>query len=462
MSESLFKIFDAVSSKQWKQKIQYDLKGADYNQSLVWQSPEGIHVKPFYHPDEFEEEFASVPGQASSWNITQQLFVDDEGISNKIAIDAVERGAEALIFSSEKEFSIEQLFSEFPFRKCTVYFDLLFLSEEFIVKLKDFFKNKNATVFYNIDPIGHLAREGNWFRNLKRDHEILENLATELPSENLISVDATGYQNAGANMVRQLAYAIAHANEYLNHFADKKLTNRQFPASLCFKLAIGSNYFFEIAKIRALRKLFAAITEAYDITPQCHVICIPSKRNKTLYDYNVNMLRTTTESMSAALGGADAVCTLPYDAVYHKSNEFGERIARNQLLILKAESYFDLVENPSDGAYYIESLTEELSENALELFKSIEAGGGFLQQLKEGIIQKKIKESAKKEQDRYNAGTLKLLGTNYHINKSDSMKNELELFPFVKTKPRKTLIEPVIERRISEETEQKRLNVENS
>jgi len=172
------------------------------------------------------------------------------------------------------------------------------------------------------------------------------------------------------------------------------------------------------------------------------------------------MLRTTTECMSAIFGGADTICNVPYDALYHKSNEFGERISRSQLLILKKESYLDMVSNPADGSYYIESITNQLAEKALALFKEIEKAGGFLKLLKEGVIQKKIKESAAKEQELFNEGKKILLGTNKHPNKKDSMKNDLELYPFVKIKPRKTLLEPIIERRLAEKVEQERLEKE--
>ena len=172
------------------------------------------------------------------------------------------------------------------------------------------------------------------------------------------------------------------------------------------------------------------------------------------------MLRTTTESMSAILGGATTICNLPYDAIYHKDNEFGERIARNQLLILKHESYFDKVSNPSDGAYYIETLTEQLADKALTLFKDIEANGGFLKQLKDGKIQKKLKESASKEQEQFNKGEITLLGTNKHPNSLDKMKDDMELYPFLKMNPVKTLIEPIIEKRLAEAIEQERLKKE--
>jgi methylmalonyl-CoA mutase len=161
--------------------------------------------------------------------------------------------------------------------------------------------------------------------------------------------------------------------------------------------------------------------------------------------------------MSAVLGGADTVINLPYDALYHKSNEFGERISRNQLLILKEESYFDVVSNAADGSYYIEALTQALAERSLRLLKDIESSGGLLSQLKEGTIQRKITESAAKEQLLFNDGTLVLVGTNKHPNQQDRMKDDLELYPFLKHNPRKTLIKPITEKRLAQAVEQKRL-----
>ena len=172
------------------------------------------------------------------------------------------------------------------------------------------------------------------------------------------------------------------------------------------------------------------------------------------------MLRTTTECMSAILGVANTICNLAYDAIYHKDNEFGERISRNQLLVLKHESYFNAVENASDGAYYIESLTQQLSKKALVLFKDIENNGGFAKQLKEGLIQKKIKESATKEQEAFNSGSITLLGTNKHPNVNDRMKDDLELYPFLKMNSRKTLLQPILEQRLAETLEQNRLKTE--
>jgi methylmalonyl-CoA mutase len=238
-------------------------------------------------------------------------------------------------------------------------------------------------------------------------------------------------------------------------------TNVSLP-SITFQVAVGSHYFFEIAKLRALRQLVAVLMHEYAFAKAVttHISARPSRRNKTIYDYNTNMLRTTTEAMSAVLGGADTIINMPYDHIYHKTNDFGQRISRNQLIILKKESYFDAVSNPSDGTYYIEAITKQLAEKALVLFKDIEKQGGFLKQLKEGTIQRKIKESAQKEQAQLDTQEKILLGTNKHPNPNDRMKDSLELYPFVKTNPRKTLIVPIIKRRLSEIIEQERLKTE--
>lgn len=451
MKEKLFQEFEAVSSKQWKQQIQFDLKGADYNQTLIWESPEGIKVKPFYHTDEFENK-VSVTTNVSRFKILQRIYVFDVEKSNKRAKETLQRGAESIYFTIEKpETDLSVLFDKLP-KEVIYYVKPLFLSEEFSLKINDFAKANGLQIKLLIDPIGQLAQDGNWFTNLDTDFSALNTLNSKLDLP-FLSVNLGLYQNAGANMVQQLAYTLAHINEYFNRIPN--LTSQ-----IDIEVSVGSNYFFEIAKLRALRMLFDALKKEYNYDFDCHIIAQPTKRNKTLYDYNVNMLRTTTECMSAVLGGADTVSNLSYDVLFHKENEFGDRISRNQLLVLKHESYFDKVDNPSDGAYYIETITEQLAEKALELFKDIEKNGGLITQLIEGTIQRKIIESAEKEQKLFDEGKEILLGTNKYPNKEDRMKHDLELFPFVKQNPRKTLITPIIEKRLAEKLEQERLNSE--
>ena len=451
----LFTNFAPVSAKEWKQKIQFELKGADYNETLIWNSPDDIKVKPFYDKEDVKE-VISVTTKASEFKICQNIFVHDINKSIERALDSLARGAESIRFTIEDEtIAIEKLLEKLPLESTPIFFHLNFISINFVQKIESIATKRKAAIYCNIDPIGHLAKEGNWFiTSEKNNFETLNNLVKRGNYLSLISVNGALYQNSGATIVQQIAYTLAHANEYFNHIELSK------PQIMVLEIAVGTNYFFEIAKLRAIRLLFNLIAKEYNQNWNCHLVVTPTKRNKTLYDYNVNMLRTTTECMSAILGGADTIANLPYDALYHKDNEFGDRIARNQLLILKNESYFDKVNNPSDGSYYIESLTQQLADKALVLFKDIEANGGFLKQLNEGIIKRKIQESADKEQDLFDAGKEILLGTNKHANKDDRMKHDLELFPFVKIKPRKTLITPIIEKRLAEKIEQERLEKE--
>ena len=452
MSDKLFSEFQPVSSKQWKQKIQADLKGADYNDTLVWNTLEGIHVKPFYTHEDVKENY-QLTSKATSWKICQTIYVADVERSNKNALELLDKGIDSLKFIiPDEKVQVDKLLRNIP-DDITLYFDLKFLSSKFVIALQNSLQGKSY--FINTDIIGKLARTGNWFSSLDKDHAQMDSIFKNNPTTNLY-VDGSLYQNAGATIIQQLAYALSHANEYLNHFQEQLKSN----TSLAFHFSVGSNYFFEIAKLRAFRILYESLAHEYGIATNCHIITTPSKRNKTLYDYNNNMLRTTTEYMSSILGGANCVNTLAYDDLYHKTNAFGERIARNQLLVLRHESYFDYVDNPSDGAYYIEDLTTELATKAFELFKDIESGGGFIKQLREGIIQKKIKESAQKEQTLFDEGKLVLLGSNKHPNPNDKMKDELEIFPFLKHRNEKTLIEPIVKKRLAETYEQNRLKTE--
>ncbi|TVZ52389.1 methylmalonyl-CoA mutase subunit beta [Dokdonia sp. Hel_I_53] len=451
----LFSEFEPVSSKAFKQKIQFDLKGADYNEILIWHSNEGIDVKPFYHREDMDQNFLSV-AMPEKWFVGEAIFIANASQSAKSANKAINNGAEAIYFTADQKFEAKELFDKLEYIEAPLYFNLQFLDVLFYEEIYAFAKAYKINI--KLDIIHHLASDGNWFTNLKKDHQAFaEILRGHVKS---ISIDTTLYQNAGATMVQQLSYGVAQLTEYLHYCSEQECTIDE----VVFEVAVGTNYFFEIAKLRAFRVLAQTLFDEFETVTKNAVIKIiahPSTRNKTIYDYNTNMLRTSTECMSAVLGGADWVVNQPYDALYHKINEFGQRISRNQLIILKEESYFDAVQNAADGSYYIESLTTQLVEKALELFKDIERNGGFLSQLKAGTIQRKIEESASAEQAQFDSGEITLLGTNKHPNILDRMKDELELYPFLKIKPRKTLIAPIIPKRLAENIEKERLKMES-
>jgi methylmalonyl-CoA mutase len=449
MSNFLFDEFKPTSPSAWKQKIQVDLKGADYNESLLWKTDEGIIVKPFYTKEDRNNSHINLPKKG--FNICQSIFIDDEKIANSLALSALKRGANSIQFKASKTFDFKTVLKNIDIQKTVIYFQFSFLHDEFQIELSNFCNSDK--VYFQTDIIGNLAENGNWFINLKEDHKKLEKIVSS--TKNCISVSGDLYQNAGANISQQLAYTLAHANEYLNHFG-KDVANK-----IHFTFSVGTNYFFEIAKLRAFRILWETLLEEYEVkNVDVQIFVQPSLRNKTLYDYNVNMLRTTSECMSAILGGANTISNISYDAIYHKSNEFGERISRNQLLILQQESYLKEAQNFADGTYYIESITNQLAEKALNIFKIIEKAGGFLHQIKAGVIQKKIVESSFKEEDNFNNKNIVLLGTNLQANKKDTMKTDLELYPFLKQRHIKTLIVPINRKRLSETVEQERLDNE--
>ncbi|MDP5040679.1 MAG: methylmalonyl-CoA mutase subunit beta [Paraglaciecola sp.] len=449
MNTYLFDEFEPVTPAAWKQKIQADLKGADYNEHLLWKTEEGITVKPFYTKEDRTNIQIKLPKKG--YNICQTIFIDDEKIANFLAVDALKRGANSIQFKASKKFDYTIVLKNIDVKFTIIYFKFSFLDADFQVELSRFCNSDKA--YFQTDIIGNLAEIGNWFINLKEDHQQLEKIVSA--TNNCISVSGDLCQNAGANITQQLAYTLAHANEYLNHFG------KDVASKIHFNFAVGSNYFFEIAKLRAFRILWESLLKEYDIkNVEAHIFTQPSLRNKTIYDYNVNMLRTTSECMSAILGGSNTISNISYDEIYHKSNEFGERISRNQLLILQQESYLKEAQNFADGAYYIETITNQLAEKALEIFQQIEKAGGFLHQLKEGIIQRKMNESALKEEEKFNAKKIVLLGTNMQMNTADKMKQDLDLYPFVKQRHIKTIITPIIRKRLSETLEKQRLDNE--
>ena len=446
MSTPLFNEFQKTPPTAWKNKIQVDLKGADYNDSLLWKTNEGIVVKPFYTSEDRTNLKIETP--TKGFNICQSIFIDDEKIANSLAIDALKRGATSIQFRANSIFDFKKLLLNIELKSITLYFQFHFLDVDFQTEISNFI-NSDKT-YFQTDIIGNLAESGNWFYNLNEDFSKLDNIQKN--TKNCISVSGDLYQNCGATITQQLAYTLAHANEYLDKFGGAATKN------IHFTFSVGSNYFFEIAKLRAFRILWATLIEVYDIEDtEAHIFVQPSLRNKTLYDYNVNLIRTTSECMSAVLGAANTISNVSYDAIFHKSNEFGERISRNQLLILQQESNLEEAQNSADGSYYLDSITQQLAENALILFKQIEKSGGFLKQLKAGTIYKKIKESSKKEQKDLLNDEVILLGTNFQRNKEDRMQDNLELYPFVKQRNIKTLIPPLTRNRLSESIEKERL-----
>ena len=451
----MFDEFKKVTSKEWKQKIQYELKGEDYSSKLIWKSIEGLNIKPFYHYDD-DKVNVSINHRADSWKIGQSIFVVNEKKANLKALNLIKKGVESINFIiNNPKVSVSELFFNIDIDVIRIYIEPTFLDSNFLSKFNDKNFSKKNFIFLLNDPIGNFAKNGNWHDNFSSDNKKIFNALINLNHLNgVISVDTGIYQNAGANIVQQIAYGLAHANEYLNNFKNE-INN-----SIVFKFSLGGNYFFEIAKLQAFRIVWDSLTKHYGKEIDCHIISSPSLRNKTVYDYNINMLRTTTECMSGILGNTDTIMNMNYDSLYKKNNSFSERLSINQLLILKHESKFSEIRNPTEGAYYIETLTQEIASKSLIIFKDIEKKGGFIKSLISGLIQKKIKLNDDLEKSYYSKSKKQLLGIHFNRDLKIKMSDELELYPFVKNKKRKTLIKPIVSKRIAEEIEKKFLNNE--
>lgn len=443
--------FEEMTSASWKLALQAGLKGADYRETLVWESLEGIHVKPFYHADEDAIETPDF-SNGEVWKIAETFYAGNVKSCKKLIIAALQNGTDSLTLEADKPFDVAYLLNELPKKPHRVYLKTSFSEAAFFQKFMLLGRELGIKVHLLFDPIGHLAQTGNWFNNLREDRETLENLSAKFPDISVAGIHTSVYQEAGANMVQQLAYTLGQMAEYSRW-------NPQLPFTVF--LTVGSNYFFEIAKTKALRWLHASLADKLQNNQPLHILAMPGKRNKTLYDYHVNLLRSTTECMSAILGGADEVANLPYDAFFKKDNAFSRRLGRNQLLILKEESFFNQVQNPAQGTYYIENLTQALAEKALLLFKQTEKEGGLLALLKKGTVQEKVAQSHQKEQKLLTEGKLVLVGTNRYPDKQEQAQGRSELYPFVKIRPEKTLIKPLIARRLAENIEKERLQNED-
>ncbi len=456
----MFEDFKKTNTQEWKDKIIQDLKGASYEDQLIWESPEKIKVQPFYNSDNISENPSSIYHNAD-WDICEEFMVEDESASNKTILNALNGGVNSILLYLNEGINLDVLFKDVLLDCIQVHIVLEGNPVNFMEQYLSYTKERGfdspnlfGTIHYDI--IENLARTGIWFEDETKDFKIISSLLEVCP-ENIrcICIDTPVYQNAGANMIQQLAINIGVANEYIQKFGTTVLNK------MAFFTSVGSNYFFEIAKLRALRNLIQFLASNYNSkSPTVWIHAENSLRNKSIYDPYVNMLRTGSETMSAVLGGVDSFTNRSFDAAFKSPEEFGNRIARNQQSLLKGESYLDKVSDPAAGSYYLESLTEDMATRAFELFKNIEEKGGIITCLKSGYLQAMIKESANEEQAAFDDNSKPMLGTNLYPNMDEKMLDEVTFTSPFCTVNKETTIEPIIAKRLSEQSDIDRLNTE--
>jgi methylmalonyl-CoA mutase len=452
--EFLFPEFPPVSKKDWDEKIIQDLKGADYEKKLVYKPIEGFPVKPYYMADDlndleylnqYPDAFPFIRGTkktGNDWFIRQDIVVNDLKRTNEKALDILMKGINSLgfILDEEKEYSKEDLdlllknifaeMVEINFRCGKNALKVMKNHYDMLVRYNRDFQKIHGSI--DFDPFGRLITKGNFYFSREEDLDTCQQLikvAEHLPHFTVITVNGDHFHNAGATIVEELAFSLAAGAEYLTQLTEKGLSVNKVAPKIRFRFATGSNYFLEIAKYRAARLLWAHIVKAYgpsrEEISKMTVDAVTSRWNKAIYDPYVNMLRTTTEAMSAIIAGIDSLTVGSFNEVFEKPNDFSERIARNQQLLLKEESYLDQVADPAAGSYYIENLTDSIAAEAWKLFLEVDALGGYLEAAGTGFIQKKTGETAQKRHADLAMRKEIILGVNQYPNFSERREEPL-------------------------------------
>ena len=450
--EKLFDMFPPVSTEEWMAKINVDLKGADFQKKLVWRTNEGFNVQPFYRAEDLEKlthlgtlpgEFPYVRGTRTNndWRIRQDIEGADAAEINSNARHAIDRGVDSIgihMCGDINAADLDKLLADIDIKKVEV--NLICCpgkAVEVAKALTAYVKAQGAEEDFrgsiSFDPYKRLLKKGLPFPKdiVEMARELLEVLKN-LPQVRCFTVDSFMLNNAGAFITQELGYALAWGAQWLTTLTDAGMKAGEVAKRIKFNMGISSNYFMEIAKFRAARMLWAEIVAAYE--PKAAECCcskmvvhaVTSKFNQTIYDAHVNLLRSMTETMSAALAGVDSIETLPFDLQYKQPDEFSERIARNQQIMLRDESHLNKVVDPSGGSYYIETLTASIAEVAWKLFNEVIDAGGFMSQLEKGEIQKAVNESNVKRHTDVARRKEILLGTNQYPNLNEFMLDKIE------------------------------------
>ncbi len=491
--ETLFDGFPPVSTAAWEEKIREGLNEGEYEKRMIWHTPDGYQINPYYRAEDLEglSFLDPVPGQFpfvrssktrnNDWLIRQDVPVRDIQAANRDALEIIDKGVGSIGFDLTPRDRITQadlidLLEGIPMDRIPVnfildgaYTELLrFLHQHLEDTLEDRRSVRGSITF---DPLGKLASTGNFSRDMFTDftelHECLEFALTNLPGFRIAHVGGHIFHDAGASVTQALAFTLAQGNEYLVQLSEMGAEPGKVLAHFQFQFSVGSSYFMEIAKLRAARLLWSRILEAWSgEAVRKHAMFIhtcTSAWNQTIFDPYVNMLRGTTESMSAVIGGTDSLTVRPYDAPFRSWNTFSSRVARNTQIILKEESYLDKVIDPAAGSYYIEKLTAMLAEGAWELFLKVEEKGGFHKSLIDGFIQEAVRDAAASRKKNLATRRDILVGTNQYPDFQEAKAAELtDIPPTVKRLPEEQcIIEPLELFRGGGDFEKMRLRTEN-
>ena len=447
--ERLFDQFPQTSYQEWRAKVEADLKGADFNKKLVWRTNEGFDVQPVYRAEDIAslETTKSLPGQFpyvrgtrdnNDWLTRQNIIADSAAAANEIARDVLTKGVTSLGFKVADAADVAVLLKDIDITKVEINLQCCPRNSVAVAKaLVQYIVAAGAadsfrgSVEYN--PLRRQFRHGvEGIDNAAIVAEASELLNVVKPVAGLrcLSVDSAMLGNSGAYIYQEMGYALAWGAAWMTALTDAGFCACEVATRIKFDMCVSSNFFMEIAKFRAARMLWARIVEQYK--PKCadaakmNVCASTSRFNQTIYDAHVNLLRSQTETFSAAVAGVDSIVTTPFDLPYKTPDTFSERIARNQQHLLKEESHLDKVIDPAGGSYYIETLTASIAKEAWKLFLAVEADGGFFAQAGEGKVQQAVNESCKKRHNDVARRKEILLGTNQYPNINETAAGKIE------------------------------------
>lgn len=453
-SEKLFSEFPPVTTEQWDNIIIKDLKGADYQKKLMWKTDDGFTVRPYYRAEDLDDlsyldslpsEFPYTRGyrcEDNDWKIVQEISETDPAKANEIAVSSLAKGANTIAFSVKEiktAADINVLLKNIDLEKAGLQFNNSAAYIPFVQLFLDFIENNNVdktkiNVSIQFDPISYLLKHNTFFNSREQDlNELLQllDLTKDCPNFKVLNINGLLIHNAGSTIVQELGYSLGIANEYLAFCMEKGKSVTLLASKMQFTLSVGSNYFMEIAKLRAVRLLWSTIVQEYHPTCDCayhlQINSVASTWNKTLYDPYINMLRSTTEGMAAAIGGADSISLKPFDVAYKNDDEFSRRISRNVQVILKEESYFGKVVDPAAGSYYLENLTNSISEQAWLLFQHTEAEGGMIKLIENQEVKNEIEKCCQKRDLDIATRKYILLGTNQYPNINEQVIDKIEI-----------------------------------
>ena len=402
-AEQLFKDFPSISQKEWVEKIEKDLKGKSID--ILNYSPElGIETKAHFHPEDNIKPNELEAFDSNDWFIQENFSGND----NAKILEHLQIGCDSLQINADDSTHYKKLFTDVK---------LEYISTEFRFKsicnwnnLNTFLSNntsENVSVSFPVLTLG--IENGKWNNTLEEFSQFYKSLSNS--NARRIHINGFDLGLAGASTIQELAFSLAQLSEYTQHLLAEDYTLNQIADSFYTTLSVNADYFTNIAKFRAYQLLLNHFFEDFDDGFWLENTVVNGQtnyRHMTKNDRYNNLLRSTTQAMSAILGGCANLLITPFD----KNNEISERMARNIQLVIKEEAYFDKVNDPSKGSYYIEDLTNQLVNKSWALFLDIENHGGYKSCIESNYIQTQIKENKDLLINQLNSGDKMLLGIN--------------------------------------------------